>query len=106
MVFERKLELPELALDVIHDRAGISSIHVDGKVKVARDVLMFDATRTRHDPRLRYLPKTHRHIKRCVNEQILNVRQAAACLWGAPHHHVEYLLFLKQAADLDTIQQR
>ena len=58
-----------------------------------------------HDAHISHLPQTHVAAAGRINQQLGNIFDSVACCGGAPHDHIEHLLLLEKAADLNARQQ-
>jgi hypothetical protein len=106
VVLEREAQLLEPGLDVAGHRADASPAHIGLDVHAPGDRVALDHRRLRHDAHVRDLAEAHVSPARGVDQQVAHAGDALPRLGHPLHHHVEDLLVLEDAADVDALQQR
>ncbi len=100
MVFLRERDARQRRLHVVDDRTEVASTDVRVDVDPSSGLLMADVTGGRRDGDVGHVLERDLAARRGIDEQVLDVGEAAALLGDAPHDDVVGLAGVEDVADL------
>ena len=106
VVLEREVDLANLLLHVVRHVADIAALHAGDDIEIARDVVVLDHLGRGRHPDVGDVAEPDVTAAGPIEQEFTDVAHAVPSFGSAPHPHVEHLLLLEEAADVDPGEQR